>query len=369
MTNHSAPSATSKFFCRAAGAAALTLCLSVGSYAQEQQEQQGQQQDQQQGQQDQQQGQQADRPQPQQSERPTSKPTYASQDADRPPYSRDSRSRSMKNAPEPSPQSDQPAQAPQPTQPIPSTLTVPAGTVLIIRTTDLLSTDHNKIGDQFTAVLDQPLVVNGWVVARRGQTIIGKVKDVKKAGHVKGTSELGVELTDITIVDGRQLPILTELWKGSGGTSHGQDAGTIVGTTGVGAAIGAAADWGTGAAIGAGAGLVAGVATVLLTRGHPTVVPPESQLTFRLVDPLKVDTTQSQQAFLPFSQEDVNGGRFERRGPPRVAGAYPGPYAYPYGYPYGYYGPYYGYPYVGFYGVYGRGYYGRGYYGHRSYRY
>jgi len=44
------------------------------------------------------------------------------------------------------------------------------------------------------------------------------VKDVKKAGRVKGTSELGVELTDITIVDGRQLPILTELWKGSGGT-------------------------------------------------------------------------------------------------------------------------------------------------------
>jgi hypothetical protein len=364
MTNHSAPSSISNLLCRTARTLALTLCLSSGSYAQEQQRGQ---------QQEQEQGQQADRPQQQPPDHPAARPTYAPQDADKPPYARDGRSMPMKNAPEPPPQSDQPAQAPLPSQPIPSTLTVPAGTVLLIRTTDFLSTDSNKIGDQFTAVLDQPLVVNGWVVARRGQVLIGKVKDVKKAGRVKGTSELGVELTDITIVDGRQLPILTELWKGSGGTSHGQDAGTIAGTTAVGAAIGAAADWGTGAAIGAGAGAVAGIAAVLLTRGHPTVVPPESQLTFRLVDPVKIDTTQSQQAFLPFTQEDVNGGRFERRGPPRVAGGYPGPYAYPYGYPYGYYAPYYGYPYVGFYGAYGfgygHGYYGRGYYGRRGYRY
>lgn len=367
MTNHSAPSNISKLLYRSAGTAALTICLSAGSYAQEQQQQQEQQQAQQQGQQS---DQQADRPSQPPPDRPAAKPTYASQDADKPPYARDGRSMPMKNAPEPPPPSDQPyqaTQAPQSSQPVPSTLTVPAGTVLVIRTTDFLSTDHNQVGDQFTAVLDQPLVVNGWVVARRGQTIIGKVKEVKKAGRVKGTSELGVELTDITIVDGRQLPILTELWKGSGGTSHGQDTGTIVGTTGVGAAIGAAADWGTGAAIGAGAGLAAGIGAVLLTRGHPTVVPPESQLTFRLVDAVKVDTTQSQQAFLPFAQEDVNGGRFERRGPPRVAGGYPGPYAYPYGYPYGYYAPYYGYPYVGFYGAYGFGY-GRGYYGRRGFR-
>jgi hypothetical protein len=357
MTNHSAPSSISRLFCRATGTAALALCLSAGSYAQDQQQQQGQQQDQQQ---DQQQAQQADRPQPQPAERSASKPTYASQDADKPPYSRDHRS--MGNATEPPPQpQDQTAQAPPPSQPIPSTLSVPAGTILAIRTTDFLSSDKNKAGDSFTAVLDQPLVVNGWVVARRGQTLIGKVKDAKKAGRIKGTSELDVELTDLTVVDGRQLPILTELWKGSGGTSHGQDAGTIAGTTGVGAAIGAAADWGTGAAIGAGAGLAAGIGTVLLTRGRPTIVGPETLLSFRLVDALKIDTTQSQQAFLPVTQQDFDGGRMEHRGPRRVAVAYPGPY-----YPCGYYGPCYGYPYpyVGFYGVYGRG-----YYGHRGFRY
>ena len=159
----------------------------------------------------------------------------------------------------------------------PALLTIPAATVLIMRINEPLSSDHNQVGDRFAGVLDQPIVVNGWVVARRGQTVMGQVKSVQKAGRVKGVSQLGVELTDLTLVDGQQAPILTELWKASGGTSHGADAATIAGGTGLGAAIGAAADWGRGAAIGAGAGAVAGIGAVLLTRGRPTILEPESQ--------------------------------------------------------------------------------------------
>jgi hypothetical protein len=354
MVKHAAILARFGQFSRAAGAAALALCLSASAYAQQQQEPpQGPPQD------DQQQG------DSQQQQDPPSRPSYAPQDADRPPYSHD---RPRQNAPEGRSRYAEPQQAPAPAQPLPNTLTIPAGTVLVIRANDYLSTDNNQVGDQFTAVLDQPLVVNGWVVARRGQVLIGNVKDVRKAGRIKGTSELGIELTDITIVDGRQLPILTELWKGSGGTSHGQDAATVATTTGVGALIGAAADWGRGAAIGAGAGAAAGIGAVLLTRGRPTVLYPEEQLSFRIVDPVNVDTTQSQQAFLPVTQEDIDGGRM-RRGPRPVAAAYPGPYAYPCGY----YGPCYGYPAYAYPGYVGFGFYngwgwGRGYYGYRGFR-
>src|SRR6266446_6430134 len=324
---------------RVAGVVALAACLSASAYAQEQ----GQQ------------GQQGERPQ-QSQDAPSAppKPTYASQDADKPPYSYD---RPAQNVP------DAPPAAPQ-TQSIPGTLTVPAGTILLIRMNDYLSSDRNRIGDHFTAVLENPLVVNGWVVARRGQVLVGKVKEARKAGRIKGTSELGVELTDLTVVDGRQVPILTELWKGSGGTSHGQDAATIGTTTGLGALIGAAANWGTGAAIGAGAGAAAGIGAVLLTRGRPTVLEPEEQLSFRLVDPVRIDTTQSQQAFLPVTQQDMDGGRLERRGPRHVAGGYPGSGPYPCGY----YGPCYAYPgYAGFYGGWGWGY-GPGFYGRRGFR-
>jgi hypothetical protein len=357
MLNQPANSNSIEQIFRAAGALALALCLSTAALArqeQQQSQQQGQQQDPQQAQPQAQQPDVAPPPPP----AAKSRPVYASQDADKPPYSQDRPMRNTPGAPPRVMQNDQYPQGehagppPQSEQPVPAMLTVPASTILVIRINDFLSTDKNQIGDPFTGVLEQPLIVNGWVVARPGQVVTGKVKELQKAGRVKGVSKLGLELTDLTLVDGRQVPVLTELWKGSGGTTHGNDAATIAGGTGVGAAIGAAADWGTGAAIGAGAGAVAGIATVLLTRGRPTVLVPESELSFRLVDPVKIDTTQSQQAFFPVSQEDYEGGRLERRGPPRFAGAYPGyPYAGYYAPFYGYPG-YYGYPYVGFYGGY-----------------
>jgi len=362
------------------GTCAVILALSLSGFAVAQQQEPPPQSQEQSQQQSQQQGQQTGRP-PQSSQQqtqdqpapppPAQQDTNRAQDSNRPPISRD---RVPQNADEygqqnpPSPNRPPAANGPNDQYaPPPALLTIPAATVLVIRINEPLSSDHNQVGDRFTGVLEQPIVVNGWVVARRGQTVIGQVKSVQKAGRVKGVSQLGVELTDLTLVDGQQAPILTELWKGSGGTSHGADAATIAGGTALGAIIGSAADWGRGASIGAGAGAVAGIGAVLLTRGRPTILEPESQLTFRLIDPVKVDTTHSQQAFLPVSQEDFEGGRGER---PRLrlAGGY-------YGYgpgPCGYYYPCYFAPgYVGIYGGYGwwgPGYYGRGFYGPRGFR-
>jgi hypothetical protein len=327
--------------------AGLSLAVSVGAAARARQEQK--------------QGQQDTRPEPK------ARPAYTSQDADKPPYSNDRKARTAGEGQDKAAQEDpaeqmgaagQAAQQGRGAAVVPETLIMPAGTIVMVRINEFLSSDRNQVGDQFTAELAQPIVVNGWVVARRGQMVTGKVMAALKAGRVKGVSQLGVELTDLTVVDGRQLPILTELWKDSGGTSHGQDAGAIATTTGLGAAIGAAADWGRGAAIGAGAGAVAGIAGVLLTRGRPTILAPETQLSFRLVDAVRIETGQAQQAYLPVMQEDYQGGRLERRGPRRAAGGNPA-------YPCGYYSPCYAYPgyfYPGYVGIYG------GYYGRRGYR-
>jgi hypothetical protein len=260
----------------------------------------------------------------------------------------------------------------QPSGPVPANITIPAGKVIFARLNEPLSSDHNHAGDTFTATLDQPIVVDGWVVARRGETIVGTVTQAQKAGRVKGVSRLGVELTDITVVDGNQMPVKTELWTGSAGTSHGADAGAIATTTGAGTIIGAAANGGTGAGVGAGAGALAGIGLVLLTRGKPTVLGPEYPLSFRVKEPLTVSTANSAQAFLPAGQDDYNSSPSpRRRGAPGYRGAYPpyyascgpyygcGPY-YPY---YGYYGPVVGFSY---WGGYGRGW-GHGF-GHGGYR-
>jgi hypothetical protein len=234
---------------------------------------------------------------------------------------------------------------------VPSTLTVPAGTIISVRTSQFLSSDQSNVGDGFTAELQQPIVVDGWVVARRGQTVLGRVAMAQKAGRIKGTSQLGIELSNLVLVDGQQLPIHTQLQQTSGGKSQGRDAQGIGTTTGLGAIIGAAAGEGKGAAIGAGAGAAAGIAGVLLTRGRPTVIPPETALTFQLQSPLTFSTDRSRPAFRPVTQQDYeNGSTLHRRAQHfALAPAYPPPYYGGY-YPWGYY-----YPAPAFYGFYGFG--------------
>lgn len=231
---------------------------------------------------------------------------------------------------------------------VPSQLTVKQGTYAIVRTNQWLSSDHNQPGDTFTATLEQPLVVDGFVVAPRGATVVGRVTEAKKAGRVEGTSRLAVQITEVTFADGQQIPIQTQMISRNGPTSQGRDAAAIGGTTALGAAIGAGVDWGRGAAIGAGAGAAAGIIGVLLTRGHPTVIYPESVLTFQLTAPATVSTDRAPQAFQYVTPQDygqrqpaISQRRPAPYGAPAPAPYVYAPYPYAYSYPYPYY-PYYG---------------------------
>jgi len=243
----------------------------------------------------------------------------------------------------PRPDERPPAQnAPPEYQMAPPTLTLPVGTLVTVRTMQFLSSDRNSPGDRFATLLDQPVVVQGWVVARRGQTVLGSVAAAQKAGRNQDNSQLALALDELMLVDGQQVPIRTRLMQISGGNLAGQVAektATVTTTTGIGAVIGAAAGGGEGAAIGAVVGAAAGIAGVLSTRGRPTEIYPETVLTFRLDEPLAISTERSQQAFLPVTPEDYS--RRPTRYPEGPAGGYPPPVYYaPYGY-YGYYGPWY----------------------------
>lgn len=239
------------------------------------------------------------------------------------------------SAPAPRPYANVPA--PNYGAPAPAQLTIPAGTWLTVRVNEPLSTDHNRAGDAFTASLAQPIIANGFVVARRGQTLGGRVSESLKAGRVKGTSQLAVELTDLSLVDGQHTPIKTELVQYAGGTSVGRDVAAVGGTTGFGAAVGAAAAGGVGAGIGAGAGAAASLIGVLVTRGRPTVILPEDVLTFKTSAPITISTEAAPQAFLQARPEDYDSHYGPR--PALAAGRpYPPP-PYVYGpYPY-YWGP------------------------------
>jgi hypothetical protein len=256
----------------------------------------------------------------------------------------------------PIPQSQEPPQAipPESGRIVPPTLTLPAGVLVTVRVNQWLSSDRNHPGDTFSAILDQPMVVQGWVVARRGQTVLGRVDVAQKAGQGKGVSQLGLEITELTLVDGEQVPVSTEMQQASPSPappgSAERNVAAVGTTTVLGTIAGAAIGGGQGAAIGAGLGATAGLAAVLYTRGRPTTVAPETQLSFRLQSPVEISTERGRIAFQPVTQTDykdqdayANPPRLRRpgRGP-----GYPPPYYY-YGYcgPWGwncYPGPYWG---------------------------
>ena len=269
-------------------------------------------------------------------------------------------------SPQPAPPAPMAAPLPQANPapvPVPDHMTLPAGTFVTVRVDQYISSDKNKNGDAFVASLARPLVANGLIISRRGATLGGHVVDAKKAGRVSGVSHLQVALNTLTLADGQQVPVETALTSITGTTSNGRDASAIVTTTAAGAIIGGAADWGRGAAIGSGAGLAAGVIGVLVTRGRPTVIYPESQLTFRLAKPVTFSTEKAPQAFADARTLNVQRAATQQRPQgPRPSMRYQGGSYYPpppyYYNPY----PYYWGPSFGFY--YGGGFYGH-HYGHR----
>ena len=172
--------------------------------------------------------------------------------------------------------------------PAPRRVTIPAGTILVVRTQNTLSTERNLKGDTFAVTLQEPLVADGYVIAEKGAEVEGVVTRSEKAGRVEGVSELVVELVRLHTLDGQRVSIATELHEVRGERSRGSDAKKVGVATGIGAIIGAIAGGGKGAAIGAGAGAGAGTGAVLATRGKPSVVPSESVLSFHLKTPVEV---------------------------------------------------------------------------------
>ena len=256
------------------------------------------------------------------------------------------------------------APPPAASAPVPSQITLPAGTFVRVRVNEKLSSDKNQAGDLFTATLLEPLVANGLVIAQPGQNIAGRVSEALKAKENHGTSRLGLELTELSLVDGQQVPVRTQLIEYHRPTNRGRDTGVVFGTTAAGAAIGAIAGGGFGAGVGALSGAFAGAIGVVATHSHATEIYPEAVLTFRTINPVVISTEGSGGAFQPVRQYNYQSQSQLQPRQSAVAprapyyGGYYGAYPYPYYDPY-FYNPYFYGPSIGFY-------YGGGYGGYRG---
>jgi hypothetical protein len=164
-------------------------------------------------------------------------------------------------------------------------ITVPAGTRILVRMGDSIDSSKQKAGYRFTGSLETNLQADNVVVAKRGTPVYGVLASASSAGKMKGSSELGLELTEIAI-NGTSYPLLTSTYEIQGKGEGGNTTKKVVGGAGLGALIGGIAGGGKGAGIGALAGAGAGTAVAATKKGQQLSIPSESLLEFRLAQPV-----------------------------------------------------------------------------------
>lgn len=181
-----------------------------------------------------------------------------------------------------------PAPPPQPPPPPPPVqVTVPAGTIITVRTIDNIDSATNRAGEEFQASLEGPVVVGDKVVIQRGADARVRLVQDTSAGHVQGQSEVKLELVCIS-ANGTTYDVETGYYSKQGASRGKRTAGTIGGASALGALIGAIAGGGKGAAIGAGVGAAGGGAATVATKGEQVKIPPETKLDFTLKTPFTV---------------------------------------------------------------------------------
>jgi hypothetical protein len=195
--------------------------------------------------------------------------------------------------PAPKPVVTKPVPAPVPPPPVaPVVDVVNSGTPFRVRVNENLSSESATVGQFVSGVLMDPVSANGKQISAPGAKAILVVQQVSQAGAVGGTPTLGLAVYQIYVHD-RPMRVSTNqhLTKGPSRTVE------TAKKTGVMAAAGCVAGGlvgkifhkgGKGCLAGTAAGGGGGVLLSANSAQKPAVVPAETVLNFRLVQPLSV---------------------------------------------------------------------------------
>ncbi len=167
--------------------------------------------------------------------------------------------------------------------------TIPAGTVIRVRTMTPIASDSARTGERFNGSLADPLKNSGGaILIPRGASVELTAVRVKKSNRISGRDRIDLKVDSIAF-SGRHYSVVTTIVESKG---SGKGTRTLTGTgigAGAGALIGGIAGGGTGLAVGALAGGGAGTAVAAATGGSHLTIPPESLLTFQLQSPLRMN--------------------------------------------------------------------------------
>jgi type IV secretion system protein VirB10 len=188
---------------------------------------------------------------------------------------------------------------------------IPAGTHVLLRMVNSISTKTAQEGDYVYLRTTSPISVNDRIVVPPNSYVQGRVTYSKRAGKIKGRAEIAIRLESLTLPRGKMLHLSaspSSLDSGESGQrvdkeegiikqspDHGRDAKQIAILAGSGASLGAivssrgsGSGW-TGAGIGSGIGAGVGLATVLLSRGKDVDLRPGTSLDVVFDRPVSLD--------------------------------------------------------------------------------
>lgn len=170
-------------------------------------------------------------------------------------------------------------------QPKSQPMVIPAGTVLVVTTSQTLSSKTSQAGQTFLATLAQPVSVGQRTAFPKGATVSGTVVTARAKGKIKGEGELALALTSIS-TKGQTYQIQTDVLSSTVKGKGKRTAATTGGGAAGGALIGGLAGGGKGAGIGALVGATAGFVGGAFSGNKQIEIPAESPLSFTLTAPL-----------------------------------------------------------------------------------
>jgi len=221
-------------------------------------------------------------------------------------------------------------------------VTLPAGTLLQLRTSQPVDSKRAKDGEPVQFMVIQDVTMGGVLAIPRGAVVHGVIAEHKNvgSGSMGGSSTLALTLTSLDL-GGRNYPLASDQFKVKAPNKAGQTVGSAVTGGVLGTIIGCAVRGPLGCAVGAGVGVAGGTAIGAAEPGYRAWIPAEALVTFRLAAPVTVAPVNPQEAARLAQGLYPGGPALYRRGPygsPYYGSGY-GP-AY-YGYPPPYYRPYY----------------------------
>jgi len=160
------------------------------------------------------------------------------------------------------------------------TATVPANTEIKVRADQQITADSSNLGQTYPATVSQ--AVND----SSGNTVIPKGATAELTTVANG-SKVAVDLKSVT-VNGQKMAIEASSFKPGSVGANKTTAKYAGGGAVAGALIGAIAGGAKGAAIGTLAGGAAGAGAQVLTAGKKVNIPPETVLTFKTAQALRL---------------------------------------------------------------------------------